>query len=97
MLNTAVVGNVTQGQDTKRSLPISGAQHVQASCRLFQGFTAHAVCRERPCGGAQAVLCSGCSSWVGGVGGWGVRPLNRDLNGGEMQKWSKPEAMHSTV
>ena len=27
-------------------LPISGAQHVQAFCKLFQGFTARAVPRQ---------------------------------------------------
>ena len=40
------VENVKKGQGVPdhQLLPISGTQHVQAFCQLFQGFTARAVC-----------------------------------------------------
>ena len=45
VLTTADVGNVTQGQGVPdhQVLPISAAQHAQAFCKLFQGFTAVGV------------------------------------------------------
>ena len=45
-------------------LPISGAQHVQAFCQLFQGFTSvqWGFHPPGPCCGAYAVLRSGRDS-----------------------------------
>ena len=65
-------GNATQGRGVPdhQVFPIGGAQHAQAFCQLFRGFTARAVCQlasPRPCGGAQFHAASiGCTKAPGG-------------------------------
>ena len=60
VLTAADVGKATQQQGVPdhQVLPITGAQHTQAFCLLFWGFTAHAVCQcapPRPFGGSWQV------------------------------------------